>query len=103
MRPAREGVDMTGYAAALFAMVDSFLDGRQTYENFQAQFYEYLNDEVPEDDLSDDQEHFFGLIAEKIDFVDMAIDEESREVGWMTPVEFLLWLKKCRHKYSDIF
>ncbi|TNE60884.1 MAG: hypothetical protein EP335_17760 [Alphaproteobacteria bacterium] len=87
----------------LISLVDALLAGRLTYDTFLKDFHWFYFAQVPDAALSAPQRDFFSEVAEKTGFVGLAIDEKSRSCGWISPLEFLLWLKGFRREYGGAF
>jgi hypothetical protein len=91
------GVD---YAALLLGMIDDFLAGTLSFEDFERRYSDCYIDELPEDGLSDEEHDFFGGIHEKFSWTDPDPGEEDRRYGWIIRAEFVEWLRGQRATHN---
>ena len=87
---------MTDRAAVLLSFVDRFLPGESEFAEFAQRYYDHCVDTVPGHALSDEQRQFFFAVQEKLDWTDADPDDESRRYGWITPREYVRWLREAR-------
>lgn len=60
---------------------------------FEDKYYFFYINEIPDDVLTTDENIFFGDIQEKLDYV-TDDPEEDRQYGYITPAEYIEWLKE---------
>jgi hypothetical protein len=82
----------------LIEMIDRFLSGVWTYDQFYSSYYVYFSDVLTDDALTDRELTFFGAVHEKMDFTDENPDDESRSYGWIDVREFRDWLRGVRNQ-----
>lgn len=81
-------------------MIDEFLSGGCTFEEFVAKYYWCYLDEVPDKGLTDYDHEFFGLVQEKIDWTGEDPPESDRKDGWMDRAEYRDWLRQSLKEYK---
>ena len=80
-------------------MVDSLLDEKITVEEFREAYVPLFNGERA-DELTDEEDSYFGLIDTRIDFTERDPDLESIKVGFMNYEQFISWLKEFRKEWQ---
>lgn len=90
--------DHSGY---LFRLIDRVLGHDVTFDEFSRSFYDYYTETLPEDALTDEERAFLSKAQEKLDWTMADPDKESRKYGWVTPQEYLEWLRTARASYAE--
>jgi hypothetical protein len=80
-------------------MINSFLDGSWTYDQFAETYYWFYLDKVPEGVLTVYDHDFFGMAQEKLDWTTEAPDTIERHYGWMDREEYRDWLRQNLKEY----
>lgn len=83
----------------LFSWVEELLSKRLTVEQFEAKFYLYYVDEVPEDALSETEDDFFFSIQEKLDFTAEAPSQVDRSYGWIDHNDYVAFVRSEYEKF----
>ena len=83
----------------LLGMIDDFLAGRATHDEFVANFYLFYLEEVPWEALTDYDHDFFALVQEKIEWTGDDPPEVDRKDGWMDREEYRDWLRQSLKEY----
>jgi hypothetical protein len=81
------------HRAELLSQVERVLDGTLSVSAFDARFYDYYIDEVPDDALESRGHDFVSAICEKLDFTVENPAAEARRGGWIDHAQFLAWLR----------
>jgi hypothetical protein len=81
------------YRAELLSQVERVLAGALSVPAFEARFYDFYMDEVPEAALSQPEHDFVSEICERLDYTVEPPDAESRGYGYGDRAEFLAWLR----------
>lgn len=89
---------MPPLSESLLAMIRNLLDNEWTLGHFRARYYEFYLD-IPDDGLDPYDDEFFGLVHERLDWTADQPDPLSRSYGWMTPDEYVEWLRQAHHEY----
>ena len=89
-RRQRHRVD---YRTELLSQVERVLAGALSVSAFEARFYDFYMDEVPEDALTQHKHDFVSAVCEKLDLTVERPDAESRRRGYVDHGEFLEWLR----------
>ena len=84
------------YRQELVDMIDRLLVGTWTVQQFRRAYYDFWLEEVPRGVLSDDDEEFFSGLQEKLDWTSPSPTDEERRYGWLTPEEYVDWVKLQR-------
>ena len=94
---------MVDHHAALFGKIERVLAGAITVAAFEAEFYWFYFEQVPEDALSASDRDFIESVCEKLDFSAPDPDAESRRHGYVSHAEFLAWLRAryAAHEAQD--
>jgi hypothetical protein len=82
----------------LDALIDEYLAGATSVEEFGAAYSRYYLEGVPDTALSPEQFDWYGLVHEKLEWTANTATVEERQLGWMTPGEFRTWLDRHRGK-----
>ena len=77
----------------LFAQVERLLAGHLSVPAFEARFYDFYMDDVPETALTPREHGFVSAICERLDTTAERPDAESRRRGWIDHGQFLAWLR----------
>lgn len=85
----------------LLVIVDTLIDEKITVEEFREAYEVLFNVERGDDELTDEEVDYFGVIHTKIDFTHRDPDPESIEVGYINYEQFLSWLKKYRKAWQN--
>lgn len=85
----------------LLSAIDAFLREDLALSEFREQYYNYYIDQLPEWALTDRERAFFGAVQEKLDWVDLKPDLESRNAGWIDHDQFTTWLRVEREAFVE--
>lgn len=95
--------DVMNYERELLSRIDDLLSGVIAYEEFERRYYHFFVDDVPEEPrasaLSSDQNGFFSSVQVKMDWTIATPDQIDKGYGWLTPGEYVAWLRGEREKY----
>ena len=85
---------MENYRQKMVYMIKKLIEGHWSVDEFEKNYYLYFIDIVPDNYLSEAEEiDFFGVIQEKLDWITLNPDQESREYGWISHVEYIEFVK----------
>jgi hypothetical protein len=77
-------------------MINRLLAGAWTVDEFRRAYYDFWLEEVPHGILSDDEEEYFSGVQEKLDWTSPAPTDEEKQHGWLTPEEYVDWVRLQR-------
>ena len=89
------------YRESLLQMIEKFLDGRLSFEQFEEQYYPFYVDAVPDGALSDSEAAFFGTVQERLDWTAEAPPPEDRAYGWINRSEYRDWLSASLPRFKS--
>ena len=81
-------------------MIDRLLDDGWAFSEFAGAYYTYYIDALPEEALNPSERDFLSAAQEKLDWTDERADQESRDYGWITPDEYITWLRTAREEFD---
>ena len=90
---------MSDHESTLLSFIDQVLSGAIEFDKFSRDYYAYYIDKLPKGALSDNHRSFFYAAQEKLDWTAEGIDDEAHGYGWMTPAEYMTWLRDARNSY----
>jgi hypothetical protein len=85
----------------LLEKIDALLGGEIEVEEFEAAYYDFYLESVPEDALTDRQHEFFGMVQEKLDWTAPSPGREDRRYGWIDHEEYVVWLREQKRRYLE--
>lgn len=86
--------------SVLWAHIDALLAGEITVPEFEARYYDFYVEEVPDDALSNREREFFGYVQEKLDWTSDRPTAEDRRCGWIDHLEYVEWLRRQRRRFN---
>ena len=89
------------YLTILLDKVEHLVGGRWSVPEFEAQFYHYFLDEVPEDALSDRENEFISCLQENLDWTDAKVDQQSRGDGWGDHAQYVAWATRALEAFRS--
>lgn len=89
------------YEALFLGVIDDFLAGKLSFDEFETRYSDCYIEEMPENGLSDEGHDFFGGIHEKFSWTGPDPAEEDRRYGWISREEFVEWLRGQRATYGS--
>ena len=94
-----------GLRVRTLSRIDDLLSNNVDYDEFERRYYLYFLDEVPqapaERRLDVDQNGFFSSVQVKMDWTTEAPDQIDKGYGWLTPSEYVEWLRAERESYRS--
>ena len=87
---------MIDHRAALLGIIDSFLRGERSFEEFSTDYSWCFIDEIPEMELTPEIADQYGAVHEKAEWTTAYPTPEERGYGWMDIDEFTIWLRRYR-------
>lgn len=87
------------YKKMLADMIERLLSGKWSVPEFRSGYYNFYLEQVPDEDLSDEDARFFGSVQEKLDWTNASPDQESQQFGWLNHEEFIQWVKNQYEQY----
>ena len=96
-------VVLTDMEGVLLDLIDHYLAGSLSFNDFRrAYYYTYLR-EPAVDEIPRDRGEFFSRAQERLDWTDSYPDAGSRSDGWIDVGEYRDWLSEMRADWARAF
>jgi hypothetical protein len=82
--------------SVLDQLIDHFLTGRISFDDFATDYSRVFIDDLPDDALSPEDLTKYGDINEIAELTTPTPTDEDRQCGWITITEFKEWLEAHR-------
>lgn len=85
---------MLHHRDVLEALIEAYLAGRMSFDDFGPAFSHYFIEKVPEDALTTDDLMWYHDVHERIEWTTDAPTPEDVGYGYTTPSQYFRWLQR---------
>jgi hypothetical protein len=94
-------LDMT-YRDILLEKIEKVTSGAWTVPEFREDYYWYMLNDVPEDAFSGiEEEQFFALVREQLEWTTANMTPEAKRDGYMSHEEYIDWVRQNTEEFLN--